>query len=161
MAKGKYQEWLTEENLIRLEGWARDGLTDEQIAHNIGINRTTLYEWCNKYPDIADALKKGKEVIDRIVENSLFKRAVGYEYDEVTKERRKNPDTGEYEEVVTKRIRKHVAPDVTAQIYWLKNRKPDVWREKQAAETNNEALEAMYAQLDINEERARKHGNNA
>lgn len=157
----KYQEWIEGENLILIEGWARDGLTDEQIAHNMGIAYSTFKEWKKKYSAFSATLKRNKEVVDRIVENSLFKRAVGYDYEEVTKERRKNPDTDEYEEVVTKRVLKHVAPDVTAQIYWLKNRKPDVWREKQAAETNNEALEAMYQQLDINEERARKHGNNA
>lgn len=47
------------------QGWARDGLTDEQIAYNIGIRRPTLYDWEKKYPDISDALKKGKEVVDR------------------------------------------------------------------------------------------------
>ena len=70
MASGKYQEWLTEEGLLKIEGWARDGLTNEQIASNIGINRDTLYTWIKKYPDISDTLKKGKEVIDRQVENA-------------------------------------------------------------------------------------------
>ena len=67
----KYKEWLEGDNLILLEGWARDGLTDEQIAHNIGINRDTLYTWKKKYPDFADTLKKTKEVVDRQVENAL------------------------------------------------------------------------------------------
>ena len=62
MAKGKYQEWLEPEGLLRIEGWARDGLTDEQIAHNIGIATKTLYEWKNQYSKICEALKKGKEV---------------------------------------------------------------------------------------------------
>lgn len=60
MAKGKYREWLEPEGLLKLEGWARDGLTDEQIANNIGIKRQSLYDWKKKYPDISDALKKGK-----------------------------------------------------------------------------------------------------
>lgn len=81
---GKYQQWVTDEGLIKIEGWACDGLTDEQIAHNIGIQRTTLYDWKNKYPDISDTLKKGKEVIDRQVENALLKRALGYGYAERT-----------------------------------------------------------------------------
>lgn len=63
MAKGKYQEWLTQENLTLLEGWARDGLTDEQIAHNMGIKRQTLYDWKKKYPDISDALKEEKRLL--------------------------------------------------------------------------------------------------
>ena len=58
MAKGKYQEWLTPEGLLKIEGWARDGLTDEQIATNIGISRDTLYRWKNEYSDISDTLKR-------------------------------------------------------------------------------------------------------
>ncbi|MDN9837833.1 helix-turn-helix domain-containing protein, partial [Clostridioides difficile] len=71
----KYEYWITEEGLIKIEGWARDGLTDEQIAFNIGINVKTLYDWKKKYSNICNALKKGKEVIDRQVENALLKRA--------------------------------------------------------------------------------------
>lgn len=93
MAKGKYQEWLTPDGLIRLEGWARDGLTDEQIANNIGIAAGTLYAWKNAYPEISEALKRGKDVIDREVENALFRRAVGFEYEEYIYER--ITDTGE------------------------------------------------------------------
>ena len=77
MAKGKYQEWLEEDNLIKLEAWARNGLTDEQLANNIGINVATLYTWKNKYSEINDALKRGKEVVDIEVENSLLKAAKG------------------------------------------------------------------------------------
>ena len=120
MAKRKYEYWLTPEGLIKLEGWARDGLTDEQIAKNIGINRDTLYRWKKAHSDISDALKRGKEVIDRQVENALLKRALGYTYDEVTFE----------DGVEVKRVRKQAAPDTTAQIFWLKNRKPEEWRDK-------------------------------
>lgn len=76
MAKGKYEKWLEPENLLRVEGWARDGLTDEDIAANMGISRSTLNNWKNKYSDISDALKKGKEVVDRQVENALLKEAL-------------------------------------------------------------------------------------
>lgn len=122
----KYQRWIEPEGLLLIEGWARDGLTDEQIAYNMGINRDTLIEWKKKFSDISDALKKGKEVIDRQVENALLKRALGYSYSETTRER--NKDTGEM--VTTKIVTKEVVPDVTAQIFWLKNRKPDQWRDK-------------------------------
>lgn len=84
MAKGKYLDWITEEGLALLSGWARDGLTDEQIAHNIGISRSTLNEWKKRYPDISDTLKRGKEVVDRIIENAMIKNATGYDYEEVT-----------------------------------------------------------------------------
>lgn len=132
MAKGKYEYWLTPEGLLKLEGWARDGLTDEQIAQNIRISRETLYAWKKKYPDISDALKKGKDVIDRQVENALLKRALGYEYEEV---KEKFEDGVITERTVTK---KEVVPDTTAQIFWLKNRKPDKWRDKPAYEDTSE-----------------------
>lgn len=124
MAKGKYDRWLTPEGLLQIEGWARDGLTDEQIAHNMGCSRSTLTVWRSSYPAISDALKKGKEVVDREVENALLKRAIGYEYTEeqVTiskKDGRK----------ITQTV-KQVVPDTTAQIFWLKNRCPEKWRDK-------------------------------
>ena len=132
MAKGKYEYWLTPEGLLKLEGWARDGLTDEQIAYNMGICRDTLIQWKKKYSDISDTLKKGKEVVDRQVENALLKRALGYKYTEVTKER----IDGSL--VVTKEVEKEVVPDTTAQIFWLKNRKPNEWRDKNNVELEGE-----------------------
>lgn len=98
MAKGKYQDWLTEDGLLRIQGWARDGLTNEDIAFNIGVTAKTLYEWMIKYSDISEALKEGKDVIDRRIENALAKKAE--------------------------------AGDVTAMIFWLKNRKPKEWRDR-------------------------------
>lgn len=124
MAKGKYQEWLTKEGLLRLQGWARDGLTDEQIATNMGITDSTFYEWKKKYSEFSEALKEGKEVVDRQVENALLKSALGYMYDEVTEERRDD------ELVVTKVVHKEVQPNTTAQIFWLKNRKRAEWRDR-------------------------------
>lgn len=84
MAKGKYQKWLKKENLILIQGWARDGLTDEQIAKNMGIVTSTLYAWKNKYSEISEALKKGKDVVDREVENALLKNALGPTITKVT-----------------------------------------------------------------------------
>lgn len=121
----KYEKWLEQEGLLLIEGWARDGLTDEQIAGNMGVSRSTLNSWKDRYPDILDALKKGKEIVDRQVENALLKRALGYEYEEI----KEKYEFGELSErTVTK---KQVAPDTTAQIFWLKNRKPKDWRDKQ------------------------------
>lgn len=129
MAKGKYQRWLDPDGLTLLEGWARWGLTEEQIAHNMGCSRSTLAQWKKDYPDISDALKKGKEIVDLEVENALLKRALGYDYVETTRERQVNKKTGEAEMVVTKTVTKMVVPDTTAQIFWLKNRRPDRWRD--------------------------------
>lgn len=128
MAKGKYQEWLTPDGITRLEAWARDGLTDEQLAAKIGITTTTLYDWKNKYPVISEALKRGKEVVDVEVENALLKRAMGYEY---TETRTETADDGTVKTIV---MQKTMPPDTTAQIFWLKNRRPAVWRDKQQVE---------------------------
>nr|DAR79540.1 MAG TPA: terminase small subunit [Caudoviricetes sp.] len=116
----KFKDWLEGDGLLKLEGWARDGLTDEQISRNMGIAYSTFREWKKKYSAFSAVLKRTKDIVDREVENALFKRAMGYKYDEVTYERG--------EEV--KRVTKEVAPDTTAQIFWLKNRKPAEWRDK-------------------------------
>ena len=127
MARGKYQEWLEPESLVLLEGWARDGLTDEQIADNIGIVTSTFYEWKKKYSDISEALKKGKEVADYEVENAMHKSAIGYFVEET------KTYINEVEGVKTRRVektKKWIAPNTAAQIFWLKNRRPDKWRDK-------------------------------
>ena len=124
MAKGKYEKWLEPESLILLEGWARDGLTDEQIANNMGVRRETLYDWKKKHPNISNALKKGKEVVDIQVENALLKRALGYEYTE------EKVEISEKDGKKVVQTVKYVAPDTTAQIFWLKNRRPEKWRDK-------------------------------
>lgn len=138
MAKGKYEQWLTEEGLLQLESWARDGLTDEQIAHNMGICVATLYNWKSKYLEILESLKRGKDVIDIQVENALLKRALGYSYKEVTREKVFNPETGQYELMPTKEVTKEVVPDTTAQIFWLKNRRPEQWRDKRDVSVEGE-----------------------
>lgn len=128
MAKSKATEWLEQEKLTLLEAWARDGLTNEQIAKNMGINPSTLYDYMNKFVEISNALKKGKEVVDIEVENALLKRALGYKYDEVTYENG----------IEVKRVTKEVQPDTTAQIFWLKNRKPKDWKDKQNSENTSD-----------------------
>lgn len=75
MANGVYRDWLKPENLILLQGWKRDGLTDEEIAHNIGINVRTLGKWKAKYGQIRQALKVGKQQANFVIENVLYKKA--------------------------------------------------------------------------------------
>lgn len=122
MAIGKYKKWLEQENLILLEGWARDGLTDEQIAQRMGISTTTLYRWKSEHWEIREAIKKGKEVVDFEVENALLRNA------------RKG--------------------DTTAQIFWLKNRRPDKWRDSRDRTDRQDKL--MAAQLQKEEMQAKK-----
>lgn len=131
IAKSKWK--AIKSKLILIEGWARNGLTDEQIAKNLGISKTTLYKYIKEQPELSERLKKGKEVIDLEVENALLKRALGYIFKEVKEE--VNVDG-----IVIKKtiIRKEVVADTTAQIFWLKNRKPKEWRDKNVIEHEGE-----------------------
>lgn len=139
MAKGKYQEWISDpDKRLLLSGWARDGLTDDKIAEKIGISRSTLAEWKKKYPDISDALKKGKEIVDTEVENSLYKRAMGYTVQVAKNFKCKlveyDPETGkrikEEEKLVVGYDEVHIPADVTAIIFFLKNRLPEKWKDR-------------------------------
>lgn len=147
MAKSKYEEYV-EPKLILVEAWARDGLIEEQIAKNLGVAYSTFREYKSKYPALMAALKKGKEVVDIEVENALLKRAKGYSYNEVTQELMRNPTTGANELVITKIVKKEVQPDTTAQIFWLKNRKPKEWRDKQEIEHSGETTQTINYNLD-------------
>lgn len=132
-ATGKYHKWLTKEGLTLIEGWAKTGLSDEQIAANVGVTTTTFYDWKKKYADFSEALKKGKEVSDFEVENALFKSAIGYEYEE-RKEVQEVVDGAMRKKVEI--TRKQVPPNATSAIFWLKNRKPVEWRDVKQIDGN-------------------------
>jgi len=110
----------------KLAGWmARSGLINSQIAGELKINEATLYRWQKKYPELKKALQQNKTIVDAQVEDSLLKRAMGYEYDETHVE---SGAAGKTTKI--KKIRKHVVADTTAAIFWLKNRQPERWRDK-------------------------------
>jgi len=132
MAKSKWETQI-KDKLILVEGWARNGLTDEQIAKNLGISKTTFYKYKKEHSVLSELLKKGKEVIDIQVENALLKKALGYTYDEETT---KNSDGN----IEIKIVSKHIPGDTTAQIFWLKNRRPDKWRDKNVVEHQGELI---------------------
>lgn len=144
--RNKYEYWISEEGLNLLEGWARDGLIDEDIAKKMGIVASTLYEWKKKYPKLSEALKNGKEVIDNMVENALLKRALGYEYEEIKQEEGQTSEGYINKKTVTKKI---IVADTTAQIFWLKNRRPDKWQnhDKFVVEDNTEEIDMHKATL--------------
>lgn len=142
---------MTPDGLLRIEGWARDGLTDEQIAKNVGIAPRTFYEWVERFPQMAQALKKGKAPVDIEVENALLKRATGYtvKLKKPIKVKTTKRVTGKGE-VTEERIEyvdeeQYIPPDTTAQIFWLKNRRPDKWRDKreEAPQQTNELLQSL------------------
>ena len=111
IAKGKYEKWLEPDGQILLQGWARDGLTEEQIAHNMGISARTLSLYKKQYSPILQALKKGKEVVDFAVENALLKKAL--------------------------------SGDVTAMIFWLKNRRRQNWRDRYDMRTDEPSIKKV------------------
>ena len=127
-ARGKYQKWLEPENLILIQGWRRDGLSDKQVARNIGINQATLYDWLKKYDKFAEAYKKGTETSTYEVENALYKAACGYDATEAETILTTSPDGLE-----TKQVRKklrHIPPNVGAICFILKNRRPEKWQDR-------------------------------
>lgn len=141
----KYDEWATKENLTLLKGWARDGLSNEQIAHNIGINPDTLYTWKKTKTEFAEALKKNKQVADYEVENALYKKCIGYK--EVIQEVKIDKD-GKKTPVLAKEI--YIAPDINAIKFWLVNRQRDKWKEKveeQADDTQLKKVEELLTKL--------------
>lgn len=127
IAKSKY-ETDVKPRLIEIEAWKRDGLTDEQICNNLNISIQTFYTYKSKYIEFFEAIKKGKEVADIEVENALFKRAIGYKYKEVIKEVK---EINGKKITYVKEVIKEMPGDVGAQIFWLKNRKSNKWKDKQ------------------------------
>lgn len=146
--KGKYTEWMTDDGLLRIFGWARDGLTEEQIAHNMGVAYSTFRTWVDRFPALLDTLKKGKAPVDQEVENALLKRALGYQYEETITEIEEVPTgkTDDYGRPIMKqqkhirKVMKTALPDTTAQIFWLKNRRPSKWRDKQDVAVNTQPV---------------------
>ena len=125
---------------------ARLGATDKEVADALGVALATLKTW-KKIPEFVAALKEGKALADAHVEDGLYQRAIGYEYREVKVVQEANEvgvaigggDDGKATlmpavVIRTETVSKQRAPDVTAQIFWLKNRKPEEWRDVQQRE---------------------------
>lgn len=127
------------------------GFTDKQLAAFFGVNESTINRWKDKYPEFCKSIKSGKVVADAQVAESLFKRATGIEVTEVEVR-----DDGKKK---VKRITKRpIPPDTTAQIFWLKNRQPELWRDKPTVE--NSAQEAVPVQIVVQTVDARASNDN-
>lgn len=121
---------------------AEYGLTDAQISHCLGITRATLHNWKKENSSFFDTLKSAKEEADKKVEKSLFKRANGYSYTEKQTEKRNGSTVSE------KKIKKTVAPDTVACIFWLKNRQPEKWRDKPEVDTSEQKDDTLQVIID-------------
>lgn len=108
------------------------GATDQEIADFFEVSVRTIHRWKADFPEFCHSLKSGKEVADERVERSLYQRAIGYEQDEV----KIFMPSGAAEPVYAP-YRANVAPDTTAAIFWLKNRRPDLWRDKRDIDHSN------------------------
>lgn len=145
--KGKYKTHV-EPRLEEIKHWCRDGLTDLEIATRLGVSVTSLVTYKKEHSELLDTLIEGKAIADYRVEDALYKRALGYKADETIKERKFNEDTGEYETIITKIVTKEVAPDPTSMIWWLKNRKPEQWRDRQEIKLDGDLnVETKYNHL--------------
>ncbi len=155
MAKGKYSKWLEKDNLLRLKSWARDGLTDEEIAKKMEISPSTFYEWQKKYSEISEAIKKGREPVNTILEDTAFERATQWrEVEEVAYERQYNMQSKKMEMVEVRKTKKTIPPDATLLIFLLKARMKEKYGDKQKIELSGAVETNPYQNL--TEEELRK-----
>lgn len=112
------------------------GATDSELAEFFEVNEDTVHEWKKRHPKFSESIKEGKAKADAEVANKLFHRALGYEVEEVAEVMYK----GKKETLISKR---QVPPDVTSMIFWLKNRRPDAWRDKQEIDMKTTLIEVV------------------
>lgn len=155
MARASYKDWITEEGQTLLEGWARSGLTFEQIAKNIGCTPQTLRIWRQTHPSIYSAIKKGAEVVDLEVEDALRKRAVGYT---VTETKKIVQEVDGARTIKQEIIERHIPPDTAAAIFWLKNRCSERWSNVEPSTKRKQVAEARLAEERLKELSTDKDG---
>ena len=184
MAHTEYKKWLEPDNLTKLRSWARDGLTNEQIAKKIGVKRQTFQRWLSTYSDMSDALKKGKEIVDAEIEDSLisimkkhtvtttqykmvkkdafnlkaerskFANIYKLDHPNATKEEvgiavAEHVDV--YEKIPISKTVTEVDPNASAIIFWLKNRRPDIYRDQTFQKLNEANARKTLAEAQLSE----------
>lgn len=154
---GKANKWLNKDGLEQIEKWAKLGLSDRQIAKNMGIGRSTFYEWKKKYKDISDTLDKGKAIVNEEVENALLKKALGFKYKEQQAIKVKEiyyDEKGrkcQKEDVKIVEVEKEVLADTVAIKFWLVNRERERWSDNpNKVEIDKELLELKKKEIEKN-----------
>lgn len=117
--------WSSEEGLTLIGDWARQGLSNGEIASRAGITARTLAKWRRSSPALEAALLRGRDWANAAVEGALLRRALGYTVTETAEE---ETSTG----LKTKTSEKHIPGDLSAQMVWLKTRRPEIWGERAA-----------------------------
>ena len=126
--KGAYEEWITGKGLETVCKWAKLGLTDKQIAHNMGLKSvSTFYAWKNRFKEFSDAIKNAKTIPDLELENAMYDLAVGNFYEEIT---RMVLDINTRQPVKIEKVTRRVPPNPTMQIFLAKNRMPNKYRDR-------------------------------
>lgn len=130
MSKPKYDSHV-KPRLAEIEAWARDGVREKDMAHNLNVAMSAFSRYKNDHKELREALAKGKDYVDNvIVTNAFLKRVTGYDATEVRKEYAYKPnEDGEMEKILIKEVSqtKHIPGDPRAAEFWLKNRQPDKW----------------------------------
>ncbi len=124
----------------------RSGKIDREIAEELEISTSTLYEWANRYEEFSESLRESGNFIDSLVEDSLLKRALGYQVKELERTETEHKDGKVTERL--KRTLKHIEPNPTAMIYWLNNRQPGRWRSKVDVETADQKEVRVILSMD-------------
>lgn len=152
--KTSYKEWLSEEKLNQITSWKGEGISHAELADYIGINRTTLYAWINRCPEIAQAVEEGQKRTVNYIENALMKKVNGYTLRDTKRFKTTDKDGNVVERVeVTER---EVGPDTTAIIYALKTKDPDKWNEKIRMEHSGRVDSTVNHYANLSEEELRK-----
>lgn len=122
------------------------GATDDEMAEFFGVHRATLYRWKLEHQDFCDAIKAGKAIADERVERSLYQKATGFDY---TEQQAIKLKVGQHEEKVeVVEVRRHAPADTTAAIFWMKNRRPDEWRDKTEVQVTHSFADLTDEELD-------------
>lgn len=154
-----YDKWIKGKEDVIIAA-CRNGAIVDDLIRIIGCGKTTFHQIKKEHLEFSELLKSGREVADLAVENALYKRALGFEYEETTNEVRMGKDGSLGEIISVKKTKKIIPPDVVAQIFWLKNRKSNEWRDKQDLSiTDNSYIAALEALSDKYKAENEKQGN--
>ncbi|AVH47453.1 helix-turn-helix domain-containing protein [Staphylococcus haemolyticus] len=149
-----YKEWLSDEKLNQIKSWKGEGISHEELANRIGINRTTLYSWIQRCPEIEDAIKQGQERTVQYIENALMKKINGYTLRDTKRYKTTDKDGNIVERIEV--TEKEVGPDTSAIIYALKVKDPDRWNEKIRMEHSGRVDSTVNHYANLSEDELKK-----
>lgn len=144
MARPKLKDWIEKDNLTILKGWARDGMTDKEIAKAIGISRSSFYNWIKKSNEFEEAIKDGRRPLNVEVEDAFIKECKGYYVNEVTTITHPDGTTSR------KITQKYIRPNTNAIIHYLKLRDPDRWMDSNIGDNSTiEKVDELLHGIDL------------